>query len=206
MVLHDIKLSATDSNWRLFMIRKADPAFLIFQNKILKRDDHTCQFCGFQSTEYLDVVNLDGNYRDNCSSNLATACSFCAQCFFLEAIGKGDFGGGTLIYLPEMTQNELNAFCHILFSAMVNGSEQVSQARNFYRSFKLRGQQIEKILGEGFSHPAVYGRVLIDANVKELAAVEKQLLPNLRLLPDFSRFTLQLKAWSQQALEELSYD
>ncbi|WP_423064276.1 type IVB secretion system protein IcmJDotN [Candidiatus Paracoxiella cheracis] len=206
MVLHDIKLSATDGNWRLFMVRKADPAFLTFQNKVFERDENTCQFCRFQAREHLDVVNLDGNYRNNRTSNLVTACSFCVQCFFLEAIGKSDFGGGTLIYLPEMTQGELNALCHILFSTMVNGSEQASQARNIYRSFKLRLQQIEKILGEGLSNPALYGRVLIDANVKELAALNAELMPKLRLLPDITRFTMQLKRWSQNALEELSYD
>lgn len=206
MVLHDIKLLATGSNWRLFMVRKADKAFLTFQNKILKRDEYTCQFCGFRAKEYLDVVNLDGNYRNNRSCNLVSACSFCVQCFFLEAIGNGNFGGGTLIYLPEMTQGELNALCHVLFTAMINGSHRASQARNIYRSFKLRLQQVEKILGEGLSNPALYGRVLIDGNLKELKTLNDELISKLRLLPDITRFTLQLKKWLQRALEELNYD
>lgn len=206
MALHDIKLSATDSNWRLFMVRKADVAFVTFQKKVLKRNHHTCQFCGFQSKEHLEVVNLDGNYRNNHSSNLVAACSFCTQCFFLEAIGKGDFGGGTLIYLPEMTQGELNALCHVLFTAMVNGSAQASQARTIYRSFKLRAQQVEKLLGEGLSNPSLYGRVLIDTNLKELTTLNAELMPKLRLLPDITRFTWQIKKWLHTALEELTYD
>ena len=202
---HDIKLSATDSNWRLFMVRKADPAFLVFQEKVIERDHRTCQFCGFRTNQSLDLVNLDGNYHHNHRSNLVTACSFCAQCFFLEATGKGDFGGGALIYLPEMTQCELNALCHVLFAAMVTGASDVSQARNVYRSFKLRSQIVEKELGGGLSNPALLGRMLIDAKVESLDAFNENLAPKLRLLPDLNRFALQVASWSQSALDELTF-
>ena len=204
-MVHDIKLSATDTNWRLFMVRKADPAFLTFQSKVIERDHHTCQFCGFRTKQSLDVVNLDGNYRHNRSSNLVAACSFCAQCFFLEATGKGDFGGGVLIYLPEMTQCELNALCHVLFATMVIGSSDVSQARNVYRSFKLRSQMIEKELGSGLSNPALLGRLLIDAKVESLEAFNTNFAPKLRLLPDLNRFAFQVASWSQSAMDELTF-
>lgn len=93
-MLRDIELMATANNWRLFMLRRGDPAFLSFQEKIHARDRFTCQFCGFQAKENLESINLNGNYLDNKKENLATACGLCAQCFFLEAVGKSDFGGG----------------------------------------------------------------------------------------------------------------
>lgn len=96
---YPIVLTATANNWRLFMVRKADPAFLAFQKKIHARDHHTCQFCGFQAKDHLETINLNGNYLDNKRDNLATACGLCVQCFFLEAVGKSDFGGGVLIGL-----------------------------------------------------------------------------------------------------------
>src|SRR3990167_853616 len=177
MAIHDITLSATESNWRLFMVRKADSAFLTFQNKIQSRDDHTCQYCGFRAKHHLEVVNHNANYRDNRASNLLTACGFCSQCFFLESVGKGDFGGGTLIYLPEMTQGELNALCHVLFSTIMMGSSNASQARNIYRSFKLRSQIVEKQLGEGLSNPALLGRLVVDTGINNVDALNANLTP-----------------------------
>ena len=102
--LYNLQLSAMPDAWRLFLIRKNDDAFFEFSKKILTRDEYTCQFCGFQASEYQEIVNLDQNYRNNSMTNMVTACCFCAQCFFLEAVGKDDYGGGVLIFLPEMSQ------------------------------------------------------------------------------------------------------
>jgi intracellular multiplication protein IcmJ len=110
MPVYPIKLSAAPNAWRLFMLRKADPSFAAFGKKIFERDNYTCQFCGFRAINYQEVINLDQNYNNNQPRNLVTACCFCAQCFFIESIGKQDYGGGTIIYLPKVTQNDLNAF------------------------------------------------------------------------------------------------
>lgn len=203
--LYNIKLSATESNWRLFMVRKADPKFGAFAQKIFTRDQHTCQFCGFKSKQFQESVNLDGNYRNNRLSNLATACVFCAQCFFLEAIGKGDFSGGTLIVLPEMTQGELNALCHVLFNAIVTGNSDNTQAKNIYRGLRLRSQTVEKELGEGMSSPALYGHMLIDAQVDNKHEFCQSLEPNLRVLPALSQFTTQVETWALEGLQALQF-
>lgn len=205
-MLNNIELAATDSNWRLFMVRKADPAFLTFQKTVFKRDSYTCQYCGFRAKQYLEVVNLDGNYCNNLLKNLVTACSFCTQCFFLEAIGKGEFGGGTLIYLPEMAQGALNALCHVLFASIVMGGDYAPGARNIYRSFKLRSQVVEKELGEGLSNPALFGQLLIDSHIKTIDSLESALATKLRLLPDLGRSTLSVEAWVQDGLNELMFE
>lgn len=205
MDLLDIKLSAQESNWRLYMVRKADPAFLAFQEKVFTRDEHTCQFCGFQADTCLDVVNRDGNYQNNRTSNLLTACPFCSQCFFLEAIGKGDFGGGALVYLPEMTQGELNAFCHVLFASMLMGTNTAEQSKNIYRSIRLRTQPVEKHFGEGFSNPALLGHMLIDAHHEQLDALHNEIAPNIRVLPTMIRFAKQLQAWAFSGMQALRF-
>lgn len=199
--LHQIELAATTNNWRLFMLRKADSAFLAFQEKIHRRDDFTCQFCGFQSKQGLETINLDGNYLRHKSSNLATACSFCAQCFFLEAVGRSDFGGGVLIYLPEMTQVELNAMCHVLFASMILRLSQSTEAKNIYRSLKLRAQLVEEKVGEGLSNPALFGQMLIDSNVSEAESFRQVMNQSFRLLPNMSRFANEIVAWSQQSVD-----
>lgn len=201
---YPIELSAASDAWRLFSARKSDPEFQKFTQQVLGRDQYTCQFCGFQASQYQEVVNLDKNYRNNKLSNLVTACCFCTQCFFLEAVGKDDYGGGVLIYLPEMTQGDLNGMCHVLFCAMANATNYRTDAQNIYRSFKLRTQIVEKQLGEGMNDPALFGRMLIDAPDTQRLQVKKEILTYLRLLPSHTKFGKQIDDWAKAALEELS--
>lgn len=204
MPLYPIKLSATPDSWRLFSVRKNDKSFTEFSTRVLERDQYTCQFCGFQARQYQEVINLDQNYRNNKLSNMVTACCFCAQCFFLEIVGKDDYGGGNLIYLPEISQGELNGFCHVLFCAMFNATSYRTDAQNIYWSLKLRSQIVDKQLGEGMNDPALLGRMLIDAQEKERLAMSEQVLAPLRLLPSYTKFNKQIEDWARAALEDLS--
>ena len=198
--LRAIELAATPNNWRLFMLRRSDPNFLAFQQKIHLRDRATCQFCGFQSPDNLETVNLNGNYLDNKKNNLATACGLCAQCFFLEGVGKSDFGGGVLIYLPELQQNELNALCHEIFAAMVYHLRWATHAKNIYRSLKMRAQLIEEKVGEGLSNPAHFGQLLGDASEGKSSAVQSTIASSFRLLPNMARFSTEIVNWSKVGL------
>ena len=204
LALQPLKLGVIPDAWRLFSQRKNDQRFQDFSQRIFERDQFTCQFCGFQAMEHQDVVNLDRNYYNNKLSNLLTACCFCAQCFFLEAVGKDDNSGGTLIYLPEVTQNELNGFCHVLFCAMANATNHRVDAQNIYRSFKLRSHAVEKELGEGMSNPALLGQMLTDTPGKERTKIIDRILPSVRLLPSQSKFSKQIDDWAQGAVKELS--
>ncbi|OGT97950.1 MAG: type IV secretion protein IcmJ [Gammaproteobacteria bacterium RIFOXYB2_FULL_38_6] len=198
--MYELRLTATQDNWRLLMTRKADKAFLVFQGKIFQRDHDTCQFCGFHSKVEQEVINLDGNYRNNKLSNLVTACPFCAQCLFIESIGESDFGGGTLIYAQEMSQTQINALCHVLFASIVNNTSYADQAHNIYRGLKLRAQLVEKYLGEGMSKPSLLGRMIIDANLVRVTRLNDKLIQPLRLLPSASYFIPQIKNWCAEAV------
>lgn len=202
--MRDIELTATANNWRLFMLRRADPAFLAFQKKIHARDRYTCQFCRFQAKENLETINLNGNYTENKRDNLVTACGLCAQCFFLEAVGKSDFGGGVLIYLPEIRQTELNALCHVIFASMTYRLKNATHAKNIYRSLKLRAQLIEEKIGEGLSNPAQFGQMLIDASEQKRPAIQETIVKTFRLLPNMARFSTEILNWSQAGLSALS--
>lgn len=199
MPFHPLQLDAKSGNWRLFAARKADPAFRKFSEKVWQRDNYTCQFCGFQARIYQEIVNLDRNYRNNKIDNLTTACCFCTQCLFLEAVGKSDYGGGTLIYLPEMTQPELDGLCHVLFCAIANATNYRADAQSVYRSLKLRAQPVEEKLGEGMSQPAVLGQLLIETDTPS-----EIILQDLRLLPSRSKFNQQIEDWAKAAMEELA--
>jgi len=201
--MYDLRLTATQGNWRLFMTRKADKAFLVFQKKILQRDGYACQFCGFRSKVAQEVINLDCNYYNNKLKNLATACPFCAQCLFIESIGQSDFGGGTLIYAEEMQQTQINALCHVLFASIVNNTRYADQARNIYRGLKLRSQLVERYLGEGMSKPSLFGRMVVDANLVKVTQLNDKLIEPLRLLPSATYFIPQIKGWCAEAINTM---
>lgn len=202
--LHPLKLAAIPDGWRLFSARKSDPAFVPFKKQVLERDQYVCRYCGFQANKYQEIVNLDNNYHNNKLTNLVTACCFCAQCFFLESVGKDDYGGGVLIYLPEVSQNDLNGLCHVLFCAMFSATDYSTESQNIYQGLKMRTNVVEVYLGDGMSDSSLFGRMLLDAPDKDRNRIEKDILPMLRLLPSYSKFNKQVKEWSESVTEELS--
>jgi intracellular multiplication protein IcmJ len=204
MPYHDLTLLARPGSWRLFATRKADPAFQKFSERVFVRDNYTCQYCGFQAQQFQEVVNFDRNFYNNKLSNMVTACCFCAQCFFLEAVGRSDYGGGRLIYLPEIAQSDLNGLCHVLFCAIANASDYRTDAQNIYRNLKFRSQPVEQELGEGMSNPRILGQILIESQVRVDERVNQEIFTNLRLLPSRTKFSVQIETWGEAALDEFS--
>ena len=201
---HQLQIAAVPDNWRLFSIRKNDKNFSSFRQQIFIRDSYTCCYCGLQSKQHQEVVNLDNNYSNNKSNNLVTACCFCAQCLFLEAIGRENNGGGTLIYLPEISQTNLNIFCHVLFWTISSKSGYVTDALEIYDSLCGRAKIVEQHFGEGMSKAAFFGRMLIDISNEDRSKLEKEVIPLLRLLPLSNKFTGILGDWSKSIVQELS--
>lgn len=197
-----LHLSTNPESFLLFQKRKADPAFFAIQDKVWRRDAYTCQFCGFQAQQHQEVINLDDNYRNNKFSNIVTACCFCTQCFFIENVGQRGFGGGKLIYLPELSQAELNSFCHVIFCALANGAGYSDVAQSIYRDLKFRAQPIEEKFGEGVSKPHVFGQMIAECSKEQ--DVLKEILKQFRLLPTYAKFKKQLETWAESAAQELA--
>lgn len=200
--MHELRLAVNLAGWRIFVRRKLDKAFLPVQQRVMERDGYTCQYCGFQAKEYQEVVNLDGNYSNNKLGNMVTACCFCSQCLFLESVGVDEMGGGQLIYMPEMSQSDLNSFCHVLFCAMENNTAYQDSAQAIYRSLKFRSQIIESKFGTGTSNPNVMGQIIIEAQ-SQTPEKKVDILKDVRLLPSHTKFRIQLEAWAAAALKEL---
>jgi intracellular multiplication protein IcmJ len=203
--MNELRLAVNLAGWRIFVRRREDKAFLPVAKRVLERDNYTCQFCGFQAKEYQEIINLDGNYANNKISNLITACCFCSQCLFLETIGLDDMGGGQLIYAPEISQADLNSFCHVLFCAMGNGTGYQESAQAIYRSLKFRSQIIENKFGSGTSNPTTFGQLLLEYQVQH-PDKKVDVLHDVRLLPSYTKFKVQLDAWAAAAMEELAQE
>lgn len=200
--MQELQLAVNLIGWRLYTRRKDDKAFLPVKNKVLERDEYICVYCGFQAKEFQEVVNLDGNYANNTLSNLATACCFCVQCLFLQTVGLDDMSGGQIVYLPEMSQSDLNSFCHVLFCAMGNNTGYQEGAQAIYRSFRFRSQPVEAKFGTGTSNPSTFGQMIVEYMARNKVK-QPEVMKDLRLLPSNTKFRIQLDAWAASALQEL---
>lgn len=202
-MLQQLDIRLGKDAWQLYQVRGNDERFNSFREKIFLRDDFQCQFCGFQSEIHMSIVNFDHNYRNNSMNNLLTACPLCMQVQFLEMIGKSLNTGGTVIYMPELSQAQLNASCHALFCAIANSGEHAKVAQDIYNSLKLRSKLVEKNLGKGLSDPSMLGQMLIDTPLDHPEYVFKETMTNLRILPTLDAFAVQIREWSQTALTNL---
>lgn len=203
--MHELRLAVNLNGWRIFVRRREDKAFLPVAEQVYQRDNYTCQYCGFQARQYQEIVNIDGNYANNKLGNLITACCFCTQCLFIESVGLDEMGGGQLVYLPEMSQANLNSFCHVLFCAMGNGTGYQESAQAIYRSLKFRSQQIESKFGSGTSNPSIFGQLVLEYRSKNPNS-KVDILKEIRMLPSYTKFKVQLDAWAAAALEELAQE
>lgn len=203
--LHTISLSADVGRWQAYIRRKSSKGFSAFSRKVFERDDYTCRFCGFQAQEFQEIISVDHDYSSFKMENSLTACCFCHQCVFLETVGLNNFGGGTLIYCPEVSQANISSLCHVLFCAMVNNTAYKSSAQSIYRSFKFRSQQVDEHFGEGASEPSVFGQLLVDYQARHQDMMYRdEWLSNIRLLPSRAKFKKQIEHWATTALAELS--
>jgi intracellular multiplication protein IcmJ len=187
--MRSLRLSANPEGWRYFSERKYDESFLVLAQQVWERDQFKCGYCGVPLKAGQEVVNIDECYTNNSLANLVTACGFCMQCGFLESIGSGAYGGGTLIYLPELAQEYLNGFCYALFKAIQDSTQEEIVAQKSYRSLSLRAQLVETHLGTGMSDPAVFGQLLVESG---LHAEANTFIADLRLLPMRAAFKEQI--------------
>ena len=76
--------------------------------KILERDDHACQYCGFKSDKWQIVHHIDGNPNNNRQSNLMVVCQMCN---LIEHAGMGCVLQGIvdLYKKAKYNQNEIVA-------------------------------------------------------------------------------------------------
>jgi intracellular multiplication protein IcmJ len=141
-------------------------------DKILNRDDFTCRFCGFRSARYQRIVPFEGEF--------VTACGFCEQVMSLERAGI--MGGGILIWLPEITQAELNHIARAIYVARAEeDSEMAKAATRALDALMARRTEAKKRLGG--DDPLLLA-VALHENLtdKERAAAQPK-LDGIRLMP-----------------------
>lgn len=194
MDLLPIRLTARRGNGLRFLSRKANAAFQKIVPTVFKRDDNTCRFCGFQSQKYQEVVNLDNNYANNKLDNLATACSFCTTCFFLDLVGVDGKSGGTIIHLPEISQGDLNHFCRALFCSLLREAPYKGKLQAVFLSLQDRAKVVEEVFGPNAQDPKIFGQSLIDSGLND-AQLKHPILSELKFLPARKFYKDQAEYW-----------
>lgn len=202
MELLPIIISTQKSAWRYYHARKQNPKFLAIKKRILERDNYSCRYCGFFAKEFQEVVNIDQNYKKNHPANLATACCFCAQCFFLDAVGLDGNSGGTIIYLPEISQADLNNFCRVLYCSLDKETVYRGKLQSVYMSLKDRSKEVVNCFGPDADDPRIFGQGLLDAALSQ-EQLQHAVLHHLRLLPSKKAFAPQIDYWKKTVFAKM---
>lgn len=202
----DLKVSFGLSEFNRFNKRNKMQGFAAFSDKVMRRDDYSCRFCGFKAKQHMSILNADHNYRNNKAGNMYTACPLCTQCHFIEHIGVMPSSGAVLIYLPEMSQADLNGLVHSLFCSIANSTVHEQSAQNSYNALKLRSKIVEKAYGEGRSDPRIFSNMIINTVTDDTKALHGELLKDLRVLAKINSFTQQIQDWSSSAVAAMETD
>lgn len=163
------------------------------RDKIIARDNDTCQACGWVSRQWQEIHHLNSDHSDHREKNLATLCPLCHQVFHLPQASATN--GGSIIWLPEISQADLNQMCIALFVAMRQPKGQwASSARIIQGVFESRVTVAEDFLGR--SDPGMLAQALLRMKPEQFERREK-LTSALRLLPHPARFQSEIEYWEK---------
>jgi len=145
--------------------------------KVLKRDDFSCRFCGFRAKQYQRVIP----YPDAGDPPFATACTFCEQCLMLERAGIT--GAGILIWLPEIAQAELNHILRAIYVARADKKSptMATQATRALDALTARRSEAKKRLGS--DDPLLLATIMHEALNDDERAQTAARIDGIRLLP-----------------------
>jgi len=131
------------------------------RSKVLARDDYTCVHCGFRAERFQEVRphNPSGAARPGKADDWVTACHMCDQCLSLERVGM--MGEGILIWLPELSQQQLNHLVRALYIARSGEGEMADAARRGLDALRARRDEAKRRLGT--DDPLVLATVFADS-------------------------------------------
>jgi len=170
----------------------------------LKRDGYTCRCCGFESKKYQKVVSasLLPSQSGVKESDFVTVCTFCEMTMMQERAGLT--GAGYIIWLPELTQAELNHAVRALYIAQKSDDEELKNAAaRTLDVLTLRRSEAKKRLGtdDPLVLATAFHELVTPANYQ--ARAEK--MEGLRFLP-FARYIVRQNGTDKDIFEEmLSY-
>ena len=173
-----------------------------FQQSVFERDEHTCQFCGFKSQKYQKLQFLGDDAESKDPDDYATACTYCYQCFHLEEVPR--MQSGALIWLPEITQAELNNLARAIYIARITQGPMADTARDALELLMARKEEAKQRLGT--DEPRILASIFQDFMEGKEYARRNEKLSGFRIMPldrrlvregdlEFNQFPQMLAYW-----------
>lgn len=185
------------------------------KGKQFKTYSGQCSYCGIKAPSGLDYHKENGEKK--------LACPLCHACLHIDQAAA--LQAGKIIWLPELTQWQLNALCAVIFLSLADEqkkkreltgeAEQTSgltlydKMRSLYKAFEYRSAPIESFFGapptEFFkpSDPAFFVQQIFVAGKRGDFPIEN--LQGVRFLPKPGAFFPFIKSWSS-LLESVPVD
>ncbi len=161
-----------------FLSERHSEQYAPLKNKILERDNYTCQCCHFKSQKYQDILLVNPALPPK-EDNLATVCVFCYQCFFLDTVAQ--MRSGILLWLPEIPQRELHHIARALYVARISQGAMSDIARKILDTLMTRRDGVKERIGT--DDPAVLASVLQDYISRKRYEERTERLDGIRLFP-----------------------
>jgi len=171
------------------------------KQKILERDGHCCQYCGFTSKKYQEILHKNGNLSDFKEDNLLTVCIFCYQCFHMDKVS--DMKSGALIWLPEVEQTELHHIARAIYVARISQGPVAEAARKALELILARKDEAKARITT--DDPYILSTILRDYLSKKSYAMRGDKLDGLRLLPLDRRIIKEAELEFNQFPQILAY-
>ncbi len=152
-------------------------------DKVLKRDDGTCQYCGFKADRHQTAHYIGQDVRKasemNNTDNFVTACHYCQQCFYLDRVAM--MQSGTLIWMPEVGQAALNHICRAVYIARITQGPIADAARETLDVLLSRKEEAKNRIGT--DDPLQLATVLQDFMEHKEYKMRNKKLKHIRVLP-----------------------
>lgn len=169
-----------------------DIVYLNARQAVLKRDDHTCQFCGFRNAKN-ETHHIDDDHNNQSESNLVTACVLCHMAHHLAFAGIQ--GRGTLIYLKDagIGQGPLNQLVRTLWMAeeMARGDLRNTATQILSRLTNAELFAVQVLTTSSASVIGDFMSSLSNADYEK----RDNALKDVYLLPKKAAYAQQLKQW-----------
>lgn len=187
----------TASEWQ-------NKAFVSFAKKLIKDSDGVCDCCGFKSHSYARVQLLpNGNPKNPADWQVC-----CAMCYESQRYSYAlEAGLGEAIWLPELTQSELNMIVHGILNILLLDEEAKAAERDDYEALKREAMMHVSNLQErgtallrhlSLNQPSDLVRFLQMFSDTDYSRRDIY-FKNVRYLPNIDKYLVRAKKWFADA-------
>lgn len=169
--------------------------FSAFSEKLIASRNYTCESCGFKSKRFMRLVSKNSIYTVLSPDSFLVKCPFC---FMVDRLDRAK-DKAVIVYMPEISQQQLNMFTHALWhfsSSKALNSTQYHYSNDTYNNIYKRTEPVDIALGEKSHLPENFAFALKSLTDNEYK-LRSSIVSGLRLLPIRKGFFNEIEFWSR---------